>query len=149
MLVNVNSIFRCLIPYSTKWILGIFTTYIALFKKIKGARCFEVSAEPGDSAALCEITAVVFQGTRRRRRSSAFLGGIHFGYAAESADPGRRFRKSPRHPRAQLKLSPQKNPQSGGKTIPSPFLIGRGGEAGLSPRGLSHFGRREFGLTWR
>jgi hypothetical protein len=81
----------------------------SLFRKIKGVRHFEVSAGHGDSAALREITRQwSFHVTSRGRRPAAFLGGIPFGFTAESVDPGRCFRKSPGHPRAPSKLSPKK-----------------------------------------
>jgi hypothetical protein len=81
----------------------------SLFNKIKGVKYFEVSAGHGDSAALREITRRwSFHGTRRGRRPSAFLCGIPFGFNYESVDPGRCFRKAHHHPRAQSKLSPQK-----------------------------------------
>ena len=79
------------------------------FQKNKVVKHFEVSAGHGDSAALREITRRwSFHRTRRGLRPSAFLCGIPFGFKDESGDPGRCFRKSHRHPRAQSKLSPQK-----------------------------------------
>ena len=114
----------------------------SLFKKHKGVKYFEVSAGHGDSAALREITRRwFFHGTRRGRRPSAFLCGIPFGFADESGDPGRCFRKSHRHPRAQSKLSPQKQIRKvkGGKGI-----LGRSFFS--SPAPLPMFYRRSFSL---
>ena len=80
-----------------------------LFKRIKGGKYFEVFAGHGDSVALREITRRwSFHGTRGARRPSAFLCRIPFGFTGESADPGRCFGKSHRHPRAQSKLFPRK-----------------------------------------
>ena len=92
------------------------------FQKNKGVKYFEVSAGHGDSAALREITRRwFFHGSRRGLRPSAFLCGIPFGFTDERVDPGRCFRKSHRHPRAQSKISPQK-----------PILKVKGGK-GASP----------------
>jgi len=79
-----------------------------IFQKIKGVKYFEVSPGHGDRAALREIKRRwSFHRTRRGLRPSAFLCGIPFSFKDESVDPGRCFRKSHRHPRAQPKLSPQ------------------------------------------
>jgi len=86
------------------FVKDVFWMYFGLlpfaFQK-KGVKYFEVSAMHGDSAALREITRRwSFPETRRGHRPSAFLCGIPFGFADESGDPGRCFRKSHRHPRA-------------------------------------------------
>ena len=78
-------------------------------KNIKGSDTSEPRQGRGDSDALRGTTRRwSFHGSGRGRRPSASLCGNAFGIADESGIPGRCFRKSHRHPRAQSKVSPQK-----------------------------------------
>jgi hypothetical protein len=80
----------------------------SLLKKYKGFEYLQVSAGRGDGAALRETTRRrSFHRTRRGRRPSASLCGNAFDFAEESEGPGRCFRESRRHPRAQTRLPPQ------------------------------------------
>ncbi len=90
----------------------------------KNTRGSDASKSPqgrGDSAAIREIT-------RRGRRPVASLCGNPVGFADESGGPDRCFRESPRRPRAQSKVSPQRqiSKGKGGKVVTLHSRVARG-----------------------
>ena len=78
-------------------------------EKLRGSDPSESQEGRGDSGALRGTTRRwSFHGSGRGRRPSASLCGKALGIADESGIPGRCFRESRRHPRAQSKRSSQK-----------------------------------------
>ena len=79
-------------------------------QKLRGSDTSEPREGRGDSGALRGTTRRwSFPGSGRGRRPSASLCGNAFGIAYERGIPGRCFRESRRHPRAQSKRSSQNN----------------------------------------
>ena len=79
-------------------------------EKLRGSDTSEPREGRGDSGALRGTTRRwSFHGSGRGRRPSASLCGNAFGIADQSGIPGRCFRESRRHPRAQSKRSSQNN----------------------------------------
>jgi hypothetical protein len=95
----------------------------SLFKKHKGIGYFEVPAGArGQRRALRNNEAVVFLWNEAGPQAFRLSLRKPFGFAQESGNPGRCFRKSRRHPRAQSKFSPQRkiSKEKGGKEAEIP-----------------------------
>jgi len=81
----------------------------SLFKKHKGIGYFEVPGRArGQRRALRNHKAVVFLWKEAGPQAFRLSLRKPFGFTDESGNPGRCFRKSRRHPRAQSKFSPQR-----------------------------------------
>jgi hypothetical protein len=77
----------------------------SLFKKLEGIGSFEVPAGArGQRRALRNHEAVVFPWKEAGPQAFRLSLRKPFGFAEESCDPGRRFRKARRHPRARSKF---------------------------------------------
>jgi hypothetical protein len=95
----------------------------SLFKKHKGIGYFEVPAGArGQRRALRNHKAVVFLWNEAGLEAFRLSLRKPFGFAQESGNPGRCFRKSRRHPRAQSKFFPQRkiSKEKGGKEAEIP-----------------------------
>jgi len=90
-------------------IISLLPCQASLFTKPKGIESFEVpTGARGQRHDLRKDEAVVIPGDEAGPSAFRLLCGKPFGFAAESEDPGRCFRKARRHPRAHSKLSHQK-----------------------------------------